>query len=186
MQPQAENSVFVEFYTDAVEMGFESEKEGRPIFKDMAHVRILIPGDKNNIIERRASKEDEQKYPNAWKRFQASEATGHTGTPLEQWPQISRSQVKEAKYFEIHTVEQMAELTDANTARLGMGFSDLRTKAKAYLGAAADTAKATAQAAENSRLRSEMADLQAQVKELAAVKSNEAVRGRPRKELVEA
>lgn len=167
MQPQAENNVFIEFYTDAVEMGYESEKQGRPIYADMPHIRILIPGDKNNIIERRASKADEQKYPNAWKRFQSSEVSGQTGTPLEQWPQINRSQVKEAKYFEIHTVEQMAGLSDANVDKLGMGFRDLRTKASAYLGVAADTAKATAQASENERLRSEIEDLRAQVKEIA-------------------
>lgn len=161
--PDFESNVFVQFYTDAVEMKALSEKEGRPIYQDMAHVRILIPGDTNNIIERRATDQDKRKYPNAWKRFEQNEASGHSGTPLEQWPQISRSQVKEAKYFEIHTVEQMAGISDTHISRLGMGFQDLRTKAQAYLSAAAGTAEATKQAAENERLQREIDDLKTQL-----------------------
>ena len=85
--------------------------------------------------------------------------------------------MKEAKYFEVHTVEQMSQLSDAHCQKLGMGFHELRAKAKAYLVAAAGTAGETAQAAENERLRSLIADLQAQVSAVSEVK-----RGRPKKE----
>lgn len=170
--PSLENSVFVEFYTDAVEMKAQSEKEGRPIFEDRPFVRILNPGDTTNIIECVAREEHKQKYPNAWKRYQANESGEHTGTPLEQWPQITRSQVKEAKYFEVHTVEQMAGLADVHISRMGMGFSDLRAKAKAYLALAVDTAQATKQAAENERLQRELDDLKAQIKDMGKRKRN--------------
>ena len=178
--PSLENSVFVEFYTDAVEMKAKSEQEGRPIYEDRPHVRILNPGDTGTVIECVAKDDHKRKYPEAWKRFIANEATGHSGTPLEQWPQITRSQVKEAKYFEVHTVEQMAGLADVHISRMGMGFSDLRAKAKAYIALAEDTATATKQAAENERLQNQIADLQAQIKDMSAK------RGRPAKETVEA
>lgn len=182
--PHLESHVFVSIYTDAVELKSESEKAGRPIFKDIPHIRITIPGDTNNIIERKLSEQDKQKYPHAWAEFQRGESSGFTGTPLEQWPQITRSQVKESKYFECHTVEQLAGLTDAHCQKMGMGFRELREKAKAYLGVAESTAAATAQALENDRLRQEMAELRAMIagkNEIEAEKKP----GRPRKETAE-
>jgi hypothetical protein len=175
--PKYESNVFVHVYSDAVELKAESEKSGRPIFKDIPHIRITIPGDTNNIIERKLTEKDKHKYPKAWEEFQRGESQGFTGTPLEQWPQITRAQVKESKYFECHTVEQLAGLTDSHCQKMGMGFRELREKAKAYLGVAESTAVATAQAAENERLRQEMAELRAMIAE-----SNEKKVGRPRKE----
>lgn len=171
---------FATFYMDAIELKFESEKQGRPIFKDVPHIKIIIPGDGNNVIERVAKDHDKQRFPDAWRRFQAGEQMQQTGTPLERWPQIQRSQVKEAKYFEVHTVEQMAQLSDAHCQKLGMGFQGLRDKAKAYLALAADTAEATRQAAENERMAQTIAELQAQVKALSEDKRGP---GRPRKEV---
>jgi hypothetical protein len=175
-----ESNLFVSFYSDAIELKAQSEKEGRPIFKDVPFIRIIVPGDTNNIIERMADENDKQRFPKAWARFQASETEAQEGTPLEQWPQITRSLLKECKYFEIHTVEALAGISDAHIARMGMGFTDLRTKAKAWLQAAQGTASLTAQAAENEQLRKMIADLQSQMADLSDKKV-----GRPRKETVE-
>ena len=178
--PHFESSVFVTIYSEAVELKAESEKEGRPIFKDIPFIRITIPGDTNNIIETKLTAADKLKYPKAWEEFQRGESSGFKGTPLEQWPQITRAQVKESKYFECHTVEQLAGLSDSHCQKMGMGFQELRQKAKAYLNIANDTAAATAQAAENERLRNEMAELRAMIAGQAEKKA-----GRPRKEEVE-
>lgn len=156
--------VFVQFFTDSIEIAVESERQGRPIFKDVAFIRKIVPGDKTNVVERVAKDWDKQKHPKEWEAYQRSITESFTGTPLEQWPQITRAQVKEAKYFEIHTVEQLAEISDLNCQKLGMGFQELRNKAKAFLAAAAGTANETAQAAENQRLRQEMEELRLQMK----------------------
>jgi hypothetical protein len=180
-QLSQESNLFVSFFSDAIEIKAESEKQGRPVYKDFPFVRIVVPGDVNNIIERKATDADKEKFPKAWARFEASEAEGQEGTPLEQWPQMSRSMVKECKFFEIHTVEQLANLSDINVSRMGMGYMDLRNKAKAYLVAAAGTAGETAQAAENQRLKDMIADLQRQMNDVSEKK-----RGRPAQEKVEA
>lgn len=172
--PQYESHVFATIYQEAVELKSESEKAGRPIFTDLPFIRITIPGDTNNIIERKLTEEDKRKYPKAWAEYQRGESQGFTGTPLEQWSQITRAQVKESKYFECHTVEQLAGLTDSHCQKMGMGFRDLREKAKAYLNVAESSAAATAQAAENERLRQEMAELRAMIADKKP--------GRPRKE----
>lgn len=178
-QPHLESHVFATIYQEAVELKSESEKAGRPIFTDLPFIRITIPGDTNNIIERKLTEQDKHKYPKAWADYQRGEAQGFTGTPLEQWTQITRAQVKESKYFECHTVEQLAGLTDSHCQKMGMGFRDLREKAKAYLGVAETTAAATAQALENERLRQEMAELR------AMLEGGEKKVGRPRKETAE-
>lgn len=169
-----QGGVFIQFYMDAVEIKAESEKQGRPIFRDMPHIRKMIPGDSTNVVERVAKDHDIKMYPREWEAFQRQQVTGVSGTPLEQWPQVTRAQVKEAKYFEVHTVEQMAELSDMSCQRMGMGFAELRTKAKAYLEAAKGTAAQTAQAAENQRLHDEIEALKAQLAEMPR-------RGRPPK-----
>ncbi len=179
-QMQAESNLFVTFFIEAVEIKAESEKQGRPVYRDVPFIKVVVPGDVNNIIERKATKDDELKFPKAWARFKAEEADVLEGTPLEQWPQMSRSLVKESKFFEIHTVEQLANLSDINVSRMGMGYMDLRNKAKAYLVAAAGTAGETAQAAENQRLKDMIADLQRQMNDVSKPKV-----GRPAKETVE-
>lgn len=170
-----ESGAYVTFYLDAVEIRAESEKAGRPVFRDLPHIRKIIPGDATNIIERVAKDFDKQQHPREWAKFEAQRSEGHDGMPLEQWPQITRAQVKEAKYFEVHTVEQMAGLADAHCQKLGMGFLELRNKAKAYIDAANGTANQTAQAAENQRLSQELELLKSQIADLAPK------RGRPAK-----
>lgn len=182
MSNPLESTLYVTFFTEAVEYKAESEKAGRPIFKDVPFVRIIVPGDTNNIIERKATKDDEMKFPRAWARYKSEEKEVVEGMPLEQWPQITRSLLKELKYFEVHTVEQLAGLSDGQVAKLGMGFTEYRNKAKAFMEAAAGTAVQTAQAAENERLKQQMADLQAQIAALGSEKK----RGRPAKEELEA
>lgn len=135
----------------------------------------MIPGDSSTIIERVAKDFDKAQFPREWEAFRRQQVTGTIGTPLEQWPQVTRAQVKEAKYFEVHSVEQLSELSDASCQKMGMGFFELRNKAKAYLEAAKGTAAETAQAAENQRLRDELESLKAHVNEVAPR------RGRPAK-----
>ena len=184
-KPHAESSVFVSIYSEAVHQTFESETAGRPIFKDVPFIRITIPGDVNNVIERQVSESDKKRYPRAWAEYQRGEVQGLSGTPLEQWPQITRSQVKEAKYFECHTVEQLATLNDAACQRLGMGFRELREKAKAYLNLSTESAANQAQAEENEKLRKEMAELRELIQAGATGAAAERKPGRPKKETEE-
>jgi uncharacterized protein YigA (DUF484 family) len=62
-----------------------------------------------------------------------------------------------------------------------MGYMELRSKAKAWLLAAKDSALVTRQAAENDRLQGEIEALKEQIAQMAQPK-----RGRPAKETEEA
>lgn len=169
--------VFVEFYTDAVHLTKKSEEEGRPVFADMPHIRKLVPGDATNIIERVAKDFDKQAYPKQWAAFEANATAAPIGMPLEQWPQITRGQVKELKHFNVHSVEQLSELSDSNCSRLGMGVRELRAKALTWLNASRANAAAVKQDAENAQLRTLVAEMQAQINAMAEAPN--ARRGRP-------
>lgn len=171
---------------EAVEFKAESEKQGRPIFKEIPHIRIVIPGDRSVEYVSKADKYHQDTYPQAWKRFEQNQVEGHSGTLLETWAQMNRALVMEAKFNNIHTVEQLAGLTDAVVQKMGMGWMEWRRKANAYLEIAAGTAVQSAKEEENKRLRDELEAMKAQIAALAKPEADKPARGRPRKEAVEA
>lgn len=176
-----ENQALVEFYTDSVHSRVQSEKAGRPVHVDLPHLHIMVPGDKDNIVRRIASRADQQKYPKAWEAYLKQEDVAVSGTPLTEWPPIAKSQVKDAAHFGIKTVEQLAGLSDSHVTRMGIGWQDLRTKAKAYLTAADDGSETVRLASENERLTNRVKELEAQVQELSQRRGP----GRPPKEPTE-
>jgi hypothetical protein len=170
MPPSAgENEgLIAEFFPQAVQNNYQSSLAGRPIFETFPFVRILIPGDKHSIVERKATDADKARFRHHWEAFQAGQAPVETGTPIEQWPQLTVSQVAEFKAMHIRTVEHLAGLSDGNIAKLGPGGRGLVEKAKAFIAQAKDTAEAQRLAAENESLRNDIAALQEQVAQLAA------------------
>src|SRR4249920_2046793 len=99
--------LYVVFTMQAVKNGFRSEQEGRPIFDDVPHIRIHVPGDKTSVVERPVTDEDKQRFAAQWEKFQKNMEQAPEGTPLEQWPQLTISQVHEFKALNVLTVEQL-------------------------------------------------------------------------------
>lgn len=174
--------LFVEFYDGTIELGAESRKAGRKIFKNVPHVRIIEPGDRLDVKEfplKFDSPEAEeegfdrggyiQRFPRQWAAYKKKESTSHQGTPIELWPNpnLDRARCAELKAQNIHTVEQLAGVTDTNLANLGMGARELREQAKAWLKAAEDSAALNQMAAQNQELKDEIEALKQQFKELA-------------------
>lgn len=186
--PMHERNVIVEFYMDSVEFKHESEKQGRPVFREIPHIRVQVPGDRNNIPVSKVMEYHKQRYPMAWAAFERGlQEPTVSGTKLTEWPQITRSQCKEAEYFGVYTVEQLASVSDGNLQRMGMGWLELRRKAQAFLDIAASTAAQTAQAEENQRLKDQLASMQQQIQALSDRAEEEKRKpGRPKKEAVEA
>jgi hypothetical protein len=125
----------IQFYINADQDFSETEKQGRPIYRDTEYIRIY--NSKDNIIERPVRDSDKVRWPRqyaAWKNTGASEP-GQAGTPLAHWPILSRAQVEEFKYFKIFTVDQLAELPDSIPANIP-DRQRLKALAKAHVEAA--------------------------------------------------
>jgi len=162
-----DENLIVVFQTEPVLQGAESEKQGRPIYKDTAMVWIRFPGDRTREVYTRAKPEHQARFPRQWAQFQQKVSQGHIGTPIEEWGPISKSHALTLKGANIHTVEHLAACPDSVLHNVGHGARALRDKAIAWLKAATDGAETTRLAAENQQLKDDLAALKEQVAELA-------------------
>lgn len=176
-----DSALIVQFYLHAVRQGAASEKAGRDIFKDEEYVWIRFAGDRTKEVRRPVDLEgrsghapDPERWPKAWMAFKNSQAQVHEGTPLEQFPILGTSTVLNFKAYNIHTVEQLAAVSDAVIHNLGTGAMDLREKAKAWLKAAADASAVTQMQSELAKRDADIAALKAQIADLAKQKSKAA------------
>lgn len=128
------------FETQAVELTYRSEQEGRKIFEDRAFVKIISPGMPHSIPCEEVTEEHKQRWPREWEAFKTGMELAAIGTPLEQWPQVTPATVMMLKAMHIRTVEELASVNDVVVQSLGTGGRDLREKAKRTIALAESTA----------------------------------------------
>jgi hypothetical protein len=163
-----EDGVFVSFTLHPVACAADSEKEGRPIFRDQEYVRIVIPGDKTTDFFQPSTARHRERFPRAYALFTRGATARLDGTPIAQWPAVSRAQAAELQALNILTVEALRDLADAHLDRLGPGGAALRARARAFLDHAADAAVTQSLAAENEHLKADLADLRRQLADVSA------------------
>jgi hypothetical protein len=135
-----DKSLYVQFYMHFNENQTKSQEAGRPVFDDCEFVKIFSPGDRTNIIDRPVRESDKLRFPGQYAAFKANKEQQASGTPLAEWPIVSRSMAEELKYLGFHTVEQIAEANDGAVAKHA-GLTNLKVKARAYLELAAGNTK---------------------------------------------
>jgi hypothetical protein len=134
-----DKKLFVQFYSRPVQDSVASAKAKRPIFVDADFVKIMVPGDKRTVIDRMASDEDKQRFPQHFARYKAGQAEQTVGTPLDMLPGMTAGKVEEYKHFGIKTIEMLAEASDS-VGQQFMQFQADKTRAKGYLALATDNA----------------------------------------------
>jgi hypothetical protein len=142
-----DESLFVVFYMGTLQNEGKTIAEGRPIIDDVECVRIIVPGDKNNINDRPATPQDKRRFHKQYGLFKQgmSEDAQITGTRLHDWPLLTRGQAEELRYIGIRTVEQLAEVRDDVTSRVP-GLVRLKQHAQVWLGKTKTSAEAAKQA----------------------------------------
>jgi len=164
---KTEDGLLVEFYTDATEVPAESEKKGRPIFQDQEFVKIIVPGDNRTEIVRLATDQDRERFEKPYQLFQKQGQKSTTGTPLEEWPLLSKSQVAELKGMGFRTVESVSHASEATRGAMPLELRSLQTQAGAYLAQATDASASSRLAGENDRLKGEVSRLEGETRRLA-------------------
>jgi hypothetical protein len=162
-----DSNVFVEFVEDAVHQPYRSEIEGRAIYDQVAFVSIIFPGDKNKKIYRPAKDIDKLRFAKEWAAFEKGQTAVMEGTPIQQWPLISKSQALELKYMGFFTVELIANAGDHQINNL-MGGAALRKQAQIWLSKAKDDSVYTKLVAENDKMKNDMDTLRMQNESLLA------------------
>jgi len=168
----ADSRLAIKFYKKAIPMPFQSELEGRPIFQDADFIDIIVPGDNLSVISTFVTEEHKQRFPKAWANYlnRITEDDSFSGTPLEEWAQLSKSQCEELKGLKFMTVEAIANASDLQLQRVGMvgGMSQnaFREKAKKFLEQANDSAVLAKREAELAASNAKIAELEAKVNAL--------------------
>lgn len=172
----------VMFYMGVKPDSEATEREGRPMFKDCPFIKIFQAGDSLTIIDKPVWEDSmnqnshTQRFPKEWANFKAGVAAEAQsgGTPLKLMPGISQAQVRELEHFHCYSVEQLADISDANGGQF-MGIQKLKQEARAYIlrakGGAADKALQRELATRDQEidlLKSQMAQLLATMPSRAA------------------
>jgi hypothetical protein len=165
------------FKTEAVHLPYRSKEAGRPIYEDREFVEILIPGDRRSMAVEPVNDEHKARWPKEYEAFRAGKETPLTGTPLADWPNssLTRARVEELAYFNIRTVEHLAQVNDTQLGNLGMGARALREAARKFLEVSLrGTGPLERLVAENLSLKDENARLAAELADtrLAIAKEN--------------
>ena len=154
----------VRFYKRAVKQDQESLDAGRDIYKEFDFVHICVAGDTLTEIDTYALNNHKVRFPIQWAQYQnrvGADDQEVVGTPVSEWPLVSKSQAEELRALKFKTVESVAGASDAQLQRMGMaaGMSPyaFRDKAKAFLNLATNAAETDKREAEINALKEELA-----------------------------
>lgn len=178
VQHGTDQGLFVNFYYESVKDEEKSTEAGRPIFTDREYIKIIPVGDKNTVICEPVTEEYKYRFPVQYAAFKRQEVQPQEGTPLEEWPILTKSQALNFKSANVHTVEQLANVSDTNLHNLGMGAAALREKAKVFLQSASST---SAVVSLQEQLADALTQIQALKNQLAGFSAETKKRGRPPK-----
>lgn len=166
-----DRGLFVTFEMKPIFQEFKSKETGKQVWQDVPHITITQPGAKSEVVRPvkldsdNGVPSDPERFPRQWAAFQNQHEQAQSGMPLEEVAWLPKSRILEFKSQKIHTVEQLAALSDA--AMFGMDTRSLRDKAIAFLNKADEGAVVAKLTAENESLRTDVEMLKAQFAELA-------------------
>lgn len=167
----AEDSrLHIEFHRLPMLNQFKSQQEGRAIYDEVDHVRIHVPGDKNTVIDAPMDSMYKQRFADRYAKWKAGQNEAVSGTPLNALPHMTPGKVEEYKFFNITTVEQLAEAADGLGQKF-MSFQQDKSRAKAFLEVAKGNAPIERMNAELAKRDEEIETLKAQMAALLADKA---------------
>jgi len=159
----ADSRLQVRFYKRPVQQEHESLEAGRPIFKEFDFVHICVAGDTLTEIDTYALPSHKTRFPIQWANYMNRVGANEpdiVGTPVSEWPIVSKSQAEELRALKFHTVEAIAHASDLQLQRMGMaaGMSPyaFRDKAKAFLNLATNAAETDKRESEINSLKEEL------------------------------
>ena len=166
-QSDADKRLYVRFSLQPRLDSKRTEEEGRECYREVEFVTILIPGDKTLSVNRPIMPSDKHRFPKQYQNFLNKKGEVLIGTPLSMWPLVSETQRRELEYFNVRTVEQLADVADGVASNM-MGMLGLKQKAQKFITATKETAPLIKMQQELSQRDDSIAALQDQLTKLAA------------------
>lgn len=150
-----DKNVYVRFYMRPKLNESKSDKEGRLVYDETEYVEIRTPGNATNVIQRPVTEIDTKRFRRQYRAFKEDKEQQMPGTPLEEVPWITRSQVEELKYLKIMTLEQLSEVNDDVCSRMP-GMFKLKQRAQKFVAAAENAAPILALQAQLEELQNKL------------------------------
>jgi hypothetical protein len=163
-QAQHDKNMLVKFEYRSVQDQAATAEQGRPIFKERLYIDMKIPGSREGIVKP-ARPADISRFQRHYEAFKARVELPTEGTPLSEWPGITRSRAEELAYINIKTVEQLASVNDSIAGNM-MGGNTLKASAQKWLDRATDGVTADKLSVELADRDEQMRDMQAQLEDL--------------------
>lgn len=128
-----DNQLMVGFYKKSILNKAKSAEQGVPIHESRDFVKIQHPGESLNVVDREVTQTDKARWPNKWAQYQAGVNQIPDGIPINLLfptkPEIETT----LRGYNIHTVEQLANLSAHGIGTIGMGAQDWVNAAKKYM-----------------------------------------------------
>jgi len=171
----ANGGLLVQFYRDTKLMVFKSKEAGHPIYEGIDRVKVWQDKDNNNIFD--VDESHKRRWPEQWKAYQEGREQIVSGTPLDTLFPANPEIISTLKANMIHTVEQLASVTDASQFKFAL---PLQQQAQRYLRSMETNALP--------QMESKMAEMEATIAALTAQLADPPRRGpgRPPKTEMEA
>lgn len=121
------------FYHKSVHNPVRSQQEGRPVFEDRVFVRVAPPGERLNIVDRPATRQDQNRWPVQWASFQQNKEQTPEGTPIELLYPEKPAVAATLRANGVMTIEACAELSGNAIDSIGMGSQAWVNSAQKYV-----------------------------------------------------
>lgn len=155
------------FFTKAKQDAELTQAEGRPIFKEVEYIQVMIPGDRNQINIHPVTNQDRARFTKQYEHWKQNKNNDTVvGTPLEAWNILTLSQIEEYRYFGIRTIEQMADLRDDVCGKI-TGATILKQKAQVFMAILKDEAPMKKVQVELDKRDNELATMRAAIEDQA-------------------
>jgi hypothetical protein len=172
------------FFSHPVKDEEASKKAGRPIYKDVDHVKIRIAGNKYTVgvfpavatwmTKKQMTEYGEEevivtyadRFNKQYLEYKAGDQQSFGGTPLAEAPFLSEGKRRELKAIHVNTVEALAAIDGQPLKMLGPGGRELKNQAIAYIENALKGVGSTKLADELSKRDKQIEDLMRQMAEM--------------------
>jgi len=128
-----DDKLIVGFYKRSVLNAARSRSEGRPVHEGHDFVKIQHPGETLNIVDRPVREDDAQRWPRQWHNYLQGVRNLPDGVPINLLFPAKPEIETMLRGYNIHTVEQLANLSAEGISRVGMGAQDWVNAAQRYM-----------------------------------------------------
>lgn len=162
---ELDKRLIVMFYAEEERDEAASAAKGEDVFRPVEFIKIFQPGG-GDEVDRRVTDADRERFADRYEKFKKKQEQRAEGYPIEEWTGLHRSILNEYRKRGIDTVEQLANISDAQAHNMPMGFNTTRAKAVAFLNARKDSAALEKLASENDALKQKLEAFMARVEAL--------------------